>query len=136
MFAPGEENSCLGTILYGACCLPGSSCSILTEDECDSAGGVFQGVHTACDEVPCCPDPAADSDWDGDVDQEDGDVDQDDFAEFQKCYTGPGGGVPEGCECFDREPAGGDGDIDVLDLTAFENCASGPGIPADKNCDG
>jgi len=72
-----------------------------------------------------CNDPFADADGDGDVDQ-------DDFAAFQICYTGPGGGVPDDCSCFDNDA---DGDIDTTDLGDFENCASGPAIPADPACD-
>jgi len=75
-----------------------------------------------------CNDPFADADADGDVDQ-------DDFAKFQACFTGQGGGVPEGCACFDREPIGGDDDIDTLDFGVFEACASGPAIPANVSCD-
>ena len=68
----------------------------------------------------------------------DGDVDQDDFAEFQKCYTGAGGGVPAGCESLDRPELGwpdGDGDIDKDDFAAFQVCARGPEVLADKACD-
>jgi len=91
MYAPGEEESCLGR-------------SMIPE---------------------FCNDPFADADGDEDVDQ-------DDFAAFQLCYTGPGGGVPDGCDCFDNDA---DGDIDTTDLGDFENCASGPAVPADKTCD-
>ncbi|MDM8004596.1 MAG: hypothetical protein QUV05_00360 [Phycisphaerae bacterium] len=79
---------------------------------------------------PACPDPRYDADRDGDVDQVD-------FAVLQTCYTGSGGGVAAGCECFDWNPATmeGDGDIDAEDYGLFEFCASGPGIPADQTCD-
>ncbi|UCD29178.1 MAG: hypothetical protein JSV03_01460, partial [Planctomycetota bacterium] len=75
-----------------------------------------------------CPDPFADVDGDDDVDQ-------DDFAEFQLCYTGSGGTLAEGCDCFDQEPTGGDGDVDENDYNRFQNCASGPEVPADPACD-
>jgi len=75
--------------------------------------------------ITLCNDPKADSDGDGDVDQ-------DDFAAFQACYTGTGGGVPDGCRCFNTD---GDDDIDSTDLGKFEDCASGPAIPADPTCD-
>jgi hypothetical protein len=72
----------------------------------------------------------------------DGDVDQSDFAMFQQCLTGEGGGIPaepDYCGCFDRRnndnSPGQDNDIDGFDLEAFEDCASGPGIPADPACD-
>lgn len=102
----------------------------------DTAGGAhgshadgFEFVMTAAG----CPEPFADIDNDGDVDQED-------FGRFQECYTGAGNGPvptePEFCFCFDRENGGmGDGDIDQADWGAFEMCASGPDIPADPNCE-
>jgi len=74
-----------------------------------------------------CPVPFADAD-------EDGDVDQDDYGAFQACFTGMGGGVPEGCECFDRPEEGyprGDHDIDQDDWGAFEACATGPAVRFD-----
>lgn len=78
-----------------------------------------------------CNNPFADVDFDGDVDQAD-------FAVWQLCHTGDGGGpVQTSCECFDVDGPGGlpDNDIDQGDLVAFETCASGPGIPADPACD-
>ena len=76
-----------------------------------------------------CPDPFADVDSDGDVDQ-------DDFRMLQLCYTGVGD--PDSvfdmqqCRCLDRDH---DDDIDQDDLDAFELCASGPDVPADDMCD-
>jgi hypothetical protein len=79
---------------------------------------------------PNCNDPFADADGDGDVDQAD-------FARWQLCQSGSGGGLQSGCECFDRDNGGaGDGDVDGDDLLAFEACASGPGLPANPACDG
>lgn len=43
------ENTCLG-----ACC-DGGTCSELTAEECETAGGLFQGQGTICDESPCQP---------------------------------------------------------------------------------
>jgi hypothetical protein len=63
----------------------------------------------------------------------DGDVDQDDFAVFQICYTGVGGGIPsqlDYCQCFNRDA---DNDIDNNDFDAFQACATGPNIPFDPN---
>jgi len=117
----------------GACCVqtgPGvGTCTIIAEQDCT---GTWLGAGTTCDQcVYPCADPFADGDGDGDVDQ-------DDFSLLQRCFTGPGGGVPVGCECFDRPDALGnppDDDIDEDDFGAFENCASGPSIPADITCD-
>ena len=36
----------------GACCI-GTSCTSMTEAECDAAGGVYQGDDTECDLYPC-----------------------------------------------------------------------------------
>jgi len=74
-----------------------------------------------------CSDPFADTD-------DDGDVDQDDFAKWQICYTGDQNPINAAeCNCFDRD---NDNDVDGTDLDAFEACAgtSGPGIPADSAC--
>lgn len=91
----------------------------------------FVRVHDVAAPPPSLHVPFADYDGDGDVDQVD-------FGAFQKCLTGPGGGVPEGCDYFDR-PApgmpGGDGDIDSTDFDAFAACLSGPEIPADPGCE-
>jgi hypothetical protein len=97
--------------------------------------------HTLGPASPCLPEPFADVDKDGDVDQAD-------FAVLQACYTGVNGGpvpaAPSYCACLDHgdddqdgNPEA-DGDIDQFDLTAFENCATGPDIPwsqgATPNC--
>lgn len=47
----------------------------------------------------------------------DGDVDLVDFADFQLCFTGPGGSVSAGCECADFD---GDGDVDLTDFGSFQ----------------
>ncbi len=76
-------------------------------------------------------DPFADADGDGDVDQTD-------FAAFQRCLSGPGGGVAEGCAAFDRPEPGlplGDNDVDAVDFTRFQECMSGPLIAAEPGCD-
>lgn len=52
------------------------------------------------------------------------DVDLDDFADFQICFTGTGGGpVAPGCDPFDFEP---DTDVDLTDFTVFQDNISGP----------
>jgi hypothetical protein len=38
--------------IYGACCL-GADCIVMTEGECQSSGGTYQGDYTSCDENPC-----------------------------------------------------------------------------------
>ena len=77
-----------------------------------------------------CHDPRYDADGDLDVDQAD-------FAAFQVCITGSGGGVGADCGCFDwnSDTGEGDGDVDNEDYGFFERCASGPGIPAVNTCD-
>ncbi len=62
----------------------------------------------------------------GDFD-DDGDVDADDFAEFELCYTGLGGGpVSPGCEPGDFD---NDDDVDCEDWRRFTLAWSGPGDP-------
>ena len=53
----------------------------------------------------------------------DGDVDLDDFAEFQACLAGPGGGLgqPE-CTCFDFDDSG---DVNLADFAAFQTAFTG-----------
>ncbi|HOW72370.1 MAG TPA: LamG domain-containing protein, partial [Phycisphaerae bacterium] len=84
-------------------------------------------VCIGCKLTTDCPDPFADADRDGDVDQLD-------FGIMQLCFTGENGGTPQGCRCFDRDE---DGSITAIDFGAFQNCAtsSGPMIPADAACD-
>lgn len=117
--------------LSGACCSAGD-CSITSRNACESAGGVFHGFGSTCDQIVCCPEPFADSDRDGDVDQVD-------FAAFQACFTGPGGTLSGAiCTCFDRTDSTGEGPpdnaIDASDWSRFEACASGAGISADADC--
>lgn len=111
-------------------------------DEFDNGAFLFAAVHNivdgngqgwidsvkACVDCPLatdCPNPFADTD-------EDGDVDQTDFARLQACFTGVGGGIPSGCGCLDHD---GSGSIDSPDYDAFELCATGPGMPASVTCD-
>lgn len=99
----------------------------------DDGDGDIDCADSDCDDFEACQcsDPFADADGDGDVDQTD-------FAAFQRCVTGVSGGVPAGCECFDRSgpnPGVPDGNISQDDLPAFRNCASGADVPADDTCD-
>jgi len=112
----------------GACCLPDASCVETGQSDCEvNLEGHFQGTFTACSDpdLLCCPDPFADADTDGDVDQ-------DDFAALQLCITAAPEILP-GCECFDREP---DLDVDSSDVAAFAACGSGSEVPANRSCDG
>jgi len=103
-------------------------CGNQLDDDCD---GLTDCEDPDCNNDPnCIPEcqhqPFADADGDGDVDQAD-------FGEFQRCFTGEGGGlIDDSCYCFDRS---GDGDVDVEDLLLFDACVSGPSIPADIHCD-
>jgi hypothetical protein len=104
-----------------ACCSADLICSNETLPDCKDGGGTYRAGKN-CDTYVCCHTPFADTDGDGDVDQMD-------FAAFQLCYTGAGGGVPEGCECWDRDGGTGDNDVDANDFTAFSNCWTGPNVP-------
>lgn len=116
-----------GVFAAGACCLGNGNCVPATPAACAAQQGTFQG-YVECGTVPCCPDPFADADVDGDVDQTD-------FAVLQACFGTPSP-LSNTCKCFDRDLSGsGDGDVDTDDLAAFERCASGPGIPYDPACD-
>jgi hypothetical protein len=59
----------------------------------------------------------------GDLDS-DGDVDLMDYAGFQLCFTGPGGG-PVGPDCA-RAEFDNDGDVDLADYGAFQVAFMGP----------
>lgn len=53
----------------------------------------------------------------------DGGVDLDDFARFQECFRGPGGGLPEtDCVCFDEDASG---DVDAKDFAALQTAFTG-----------
>jgi hypothetical protein len=71
-----------------------------------------------------CPDPFADADFDGNVDQSD-------FAALQLCYSGNGSSLA-GCACFDWD---GSGMVDLLDFAVFQACFTGPGVLVDPSCD-
>ncbi len=103
----------------GACCLPNGTCMVTNPDVCTANNGSFYGTGTVCESVVCCPIPFADAEGDGDVDQED-------FGLFQICYTGQAGGVPNGCDCFDRDD---DGHITLDDFIAFGRCFTGANVP-------
>ena len=123
----GPMTECSQGICDGACCEPMFACTHTLVNACS---GEFQGIGTSCATTTCpCHSPFADADWDGDVDQLD-------FGVFQACVTGAGGGILEGCSCFDRDNNGvGDDDVDQDDLDAFEECASGPDVLANPLCD-
>ncbi len=105
-----------------ACCLNDASCVEVTQSSCLEQNGLFKGYGSSCDTTVCCPYPFADTDHDGDVDQ-------DDFGAFQVCYNGAGA-VPTGCECFDRN---NDGKVDATDFNEFNNCFTGANVPWAQN---
>lgn len=42
--------------IEGACCFPDCTCWVMTHEDCDSAGGLYMGDWTVCEEVVCpCP---------------------------------------------------------------------------------
>lgn len=98
----------------GSCCHSDLTCTETDLPGCD--GAFYPGQ--VCASTLCCHLPFADSDGDGDVDQ-------DDFGAFQICYSGTGA-VPTGCDCFDRNQ---DNRVDVNDLQAFTSCWTGPNVP-------
>lgn len=105
----------------GACCLPNATCEQLDETACTSQGGIYHGNYVSCGSVSCCPIPFADSDTDGDVDQ-------DDFATVQKCLREMSP-FSEACECLNVVNTGTSMDIiDADDVGAFINCATGPSV--------
>ena len=65
-------------------------------------------VHTSID--------VGDSDLDGDIDLLDA-------RDLQNCFTGSGGGVPEGCEAMDLDA---DDDVDLIDHTIWATMMTGP----------
>lgn len=116
----------------GACCVKTGygtgTCTEVTQADCaNTPGGTYLGNATVCgaDGGNCdfCGERWPDAD-------DDGDVDHDDFAFFQLCYTGQGGGVPAGCSCFDRDLTDPPG-IDAYDFAAFKNCVTGPKVAFD-----
>ena len=53
----------------------------------------------------------------------DGDVDLDDYAAFEECLLGPGGGIPDpDCVCFDLD---GSGAVDLKDFAEFQASFTG-----------
>jgi hypothetical protein len=45
----------------GACCLAGGACQVLTQAECGTAGGTYQGDNTVCQPNPCPQPPVNDT---------------------------------------------------------------------------
>jgi hypothetical protein len=54
----------------------------------------------------------------------DGGVNLFDYDTFQGCLSGPGGGIPPGCACFDIDPER-DGAIDLRDFAVIQSGFSG-----------
>ena len=116
----------------GACCRTDGTCEADVEENNCLPPDVWREGE-ACGDTPCCPKPWADIDGDDDVDQQD-------FGLWQVCFTGDGGGVNAGCECYDRDDADGSqkdagayDDVDATDFQWFANCVTGPTVPLDVN---
>lgn len=62
----------------------------------------------------------------------DGDDDQDlaDYAAFQRCYSGPGGGLRWNCTVFDNDE---DGDVDATDYAYFGPRMTAPTAPPEED---
>ncbi|MEP0841420.1 MAG: hypothetical protein HRF43_01760 [Phycisphaerae bacterium] len=117
-------STCATSSCAGACCLGFQACEQANYGACP---GSFAGIGVAC-ETAACPCTAGNFIW-ADADH-DGDVDHMDFGAFQLCFTGADGGVPAGCQCFDRAAVNPQ-TIDPHDLDAFTACMTGPGVPFD-----
>ncbi|UCE59602.1 MAG: hypothetical protein JSU63_19430 [Phycisphaerales bacterium] len=58
VFRVGETCTSVACEGRGACCVPGSPCAVLSESDCLTAGGAYQGNTILCDPDPCpagCP---------------------------------------------------------------------------------
>jgi hypothetical protein len=110
-----DEISC---VPLGACCLPDFSCDEGSEQECTARSGTYRGDETSCATTACCPALPADSDRDGDVDQED-------YGWFQACLSGVEVSPADNCRCADLD---GDWDVDVSDRSLFVDCMTGADI--------
>ena len=91
-------------------------------DVCDDCPGTAPGVPV---DSSGCPIPIR-SDQD-----HDGDVDQSDFADLQKCFTGPVLTVTPECQPADLD---NDTHVDADDLTIFLSCLNGTNTPPAAGC--
>lgn len=97
----------------------------------------LDGVADCLDACPDTPEGAYVA-WDGcrtprsDLDR-DHDVDLIDFAQLQRCLTGPG--VPQDDPECARASIDGDNDVDQDDVTLFKRCVSGAFVYADPSCE-
>jgi hypothetical protein len=120
--APSASENTKAVFRKGGCAVQDSG-----ENKNDFEAGAASPRNSAST-ICLCHTPFADADGDGDVDQ-------DDFAAFQACFTGSGGGILTNpaypCLCFDRDAPTPDHDVDVDDYASFMNCltGSGPNIP-------
>jgi hypothetical protein len=107
-------NEC-GCLIIGACCFEAGFCwDALDPVTCREITGVYQGDGSICNEGCGF----------GDFD-EDGDVDLRDFAYFQGCFTGAGGGpIVTACQRGDIDRCGA---IDSADHVALHHGWTGPG---------
>ncbi|MHC4697320.1 MAG: hypothetical protein ACYTFA_11305 [Planctomycetota bacterium] len=103
MFSTGGDFELSGTIGQ-----PDANAVVMIGGDFELAGGFWAGVPAAV---------SAPGDSDGD-----GDVDLDDYAGFDPCLAGPGGGLGAGCDRFDFD---GSGDIDLEDFADFQAVFTG-----------
>lgn len=108
------------------------SVTLASVPDCDNSSGqaVIRVSATGLPSVDVTAITRFPSNW-ADTDS-DGDVDQDDFGVFQRCYSGTDQATPACTALFDRNC---DGAIDSDDLTAFGVCFSGPAVPSPCNSD-
>lgn len=59
MCTPILTRVALATAPIGACCLTGGTCADLLDSTCESQGGTFIGIGTACSEIDCSTSLAA-----------------------------------------------------------------------------
>jgi hypothetical protein len=111
-------------IAKGACCLADNSCTFVTPQECQAAGGLWTKPNQQCENTSCCPVLFGDHDRNSMVDMAD-------FAALQRCTTTGGGAAAPGCACFDFDGNDVVGNTD--DVEHFIECARGPGVPGDSS---
>ncbi len=133
---PGATNFDAGD--FGACC-DGLTCSLDTEDNCNSNGFTYEGDGTNCDFNPCVPRGACCNPdgtctdnveqsvcenvlggvWNGD------DTVCNDYDAFAACHDGPGAALGFGCEAQDIDGAS-PADVDLADFALFQQNTCSP----------
>ncbi len=136
---PGVENFDAG--VAGACCDPNTlECTITTEIECTTAGGVFQGTGVTCGEYTCQPQGSCcEPDGSCRADVAEAQCDRlggtwteggvcPDAEGFVACLTGPSGVDVRTPECAMWDLDGDALDIDLADFALLQQltCAGDP----------